>query len=143
MKQTSQPAALRKAAPFLAAGAGAGGAFQCWAMSGAAELCEPHLPELMTLQAAHLRFFTSNHSRPNAATISTATTDHGVDEVGCSAGVVTAFASGAFGGDAGFALGKLVVVEVLGASTADDLGGVTFASSASIAVTTSLPLSDS
>ena len=142
MKQTSQPAALRKAAPFLAAGAGAGGAFQCWAMSGAAELREPHLPELMTLQAVHLRFFTSNHSRPNAATISTATTDHGVDEVGSSVGVVTAFASGAFGVDEGFALGKLVV-EVLGASTADDLGGVTFASSASIAVTTSLPLSDS
>jgi hypothetical protein len=40
-----------------------------------------------TLQADHLRFFTSNHSRPVAATISTTMMLHGVDDVGSSLGV--------------------------------------------------------
>ncbi len=42
---------------------------------------KPHLPISMTLQGDHLPFLRSNHSRPIAATINTATTDHGVDEV--------------------------------------------------------------
>ncbi|MEQ1934556.1 MAG: hypothetical protein ABL962_11890, partial [Fimbriimonadaceae bacterium] len=54
----------------------------------------------MTLQADHLRFLSNNHSRPVAATINTATTDHGVDEVGSSLGVA-GFASGALFGDGG------------------------------------------
>lgn len=37
------------------------------------------------LQADHLRFFTSNHSRPVAAAIKMTITLHGVDEVGSSA----------------------------------------------------------
>jgi hypothetical protein len=51
------------------------------------ELCEAQELAPRTLQADHFRFFTSNHSRPVAATINTATTDHGVDEVGSSLGV--------------------------------------------------------
>lgn len=61
--------------------------FGGWQRCGAGELCEPHLPLPMTLQANHLRFFTSNHSRPVAATTNTATTDQGVDEGVSSLGV--------------------------------------------------------
>ena len=48
------------------------------------ELCEALELARCMLQADHFRFFTSNHSRPIAATINTATTDHGVDEVASS-----------------------------------------------------------
>jgi len=58
-----------------------------WQRCGAGELCEPHLPLSMTLQADHLRFLSNNHSRPIAATIKIAITLHGVDEVGSSLGV--------------------------------------------------------
>jgi hypothetical protein len=48
------------------------------------ELCEALELAPTTLQADHLRFFTSNHSKPVAATTNTVTTDHGVDVVGSS-----------------------------------------------------------
>lgn len=48
------------------------------------ELCEALELARCTLQADHFRFFTSNHSRPVAATSSPAITDHGVDEAGSS-----------------------------------------------------------
>lgn len=50
------------------------------------------------MQADHLPFFNSNHSRLVAATITTASTDHGDEDVGSSLGVVVVgFASGDFG----------------------------------------------
>lgn len=73
-----------------------------WQRCGAGELREPHLPLFRTSQADHFRFLSNNHSRPIAATINTATTDHGVDEDGFSiaaAGSVDALALGA--GDVG------------------------------------------
>ena len=45
------------------------------------ELCEALELASTTLQADHLRFFTSNHSRPVAAAINTTMMLHGVDEV--------------------------------------------------------------
>ncbi len=65
------------------------------------ELCEALELAPMMLQADHLRFFTSNHSRPIAATINTTMMLHGVDEVGSSPGV---FEVG-FGSVAFFAVG--------------------------------------
>ena len=50
------------------------------------ELCEALELARCTLQAYHLRFFTSNHSRPVAATIKTTMMLHGVDDVGSSLG---------------------------------------------------------
>ena len=44
------------------------------------ELCDALELAPTTLQADHLRFFTSNHSRPSAATINTTIMLHGVDE---------------------------------------------------------------
>ena len=50
-----------------------------------------------TLQADHLRFFTSNHSSPIAATINTTMMLHGVDDADSSLGDgETTFASGSF-----------------------------------------------
>lgn len=48
------------------------------------ELCEALELARCTLRADHLRFFTSNHSRPQAATINTTMMLHGIDEVGSS-----------------------------------------------------------
>ena len=44
------------------------------------ELCEALELVPATLQADHSRFFTSNHSRPVAATINTTIMLHGVDD---------------------------------------------------------------
>ena len=93
-------AALRKAALFLAVGEGAGGALRRWATVRSCELCEALELARCTLQADHLRFLSTSHSRPVAVTINTATTDHGVDEVGSSLGVA-GFASSAFFGAGG------------------------------------------
>ena len=41
----------------------------------------------LTPKKHHSRFFTSNHSRPVAATIKMTATSHGLDEVGSSLGV--------------------------------------------------------
>ena len=68
------------------------------------ELCEVLELAPTTLQADHFRFFTSNHSRPVAATIKTTMMLQGVDEVGSSVGVggadsgTLAFDPGAGGG---------------------------------------------
>ena len=70
--------------------------FGGWQRCGAGELCEPHLPLSMTLQADHFRPLSNNHSRPVAATIKMTITLHGVDDVGSSLGVEAGFASGAF-----------------------------------------------
>ena len=64
------------------------------------ELCEALELAPMTLQADHLRFFTSNHSRPVAATIKMTITLHDVDNVGSSL-AVEGFASAAFFGAGG------------------------------------------
>jgi hypothetical protein len=48
------------------------------------ELCDARVLARCTLQVAHFRLFTSNHRRPVAATTNTTTTDHVVDEFGCS-----------------------------------------------------------
>ena len=74
----------RSGAHSLAAGAGAGGASLRLATVRSRELCEALELAPVTLQADHLRFFTSNHSRPVAATINTTMMLQGVDEVGCS-----------------------------------------------------------
>ena len=50
------------------------------------ELCEALELAQATSQADHFRFFTSNHSRPVAATINTTMMLHGVDEAGSSFG---------------------------------------------------------
>ena len=63
------------------------------------ELCEALELVPPTLQADHLRFFTSNHSRPVAATINTTMMLHGVDEVGSSLGGVVGFDADAFFAD--------------------------------------------
>ena len=68
------------------------------------ELCEALELARCKLQADHFRFFTSNHSRPIAATINTTMMLHGVGEVGSSLGV-TVFASGAFFGAGGCTTG--------------------------------------
>ena len=68
------------------------------------ELCEALELAPSTLQTGHFRFFTSNHSRPIAATINTMMTLQGVDEVGSSLGVDGAAAvEGAFFGAVGTA----------------------------------------
>ena len=60
-----------------------------WQRCGAGELREPHLPFPMTLQADHLRFLSTSHSNPIAATINTTMMLHGIDDVGSSLGVAT------------------------------------------------------
>ena len=69
------------------------------------ELCEALELAAMTLQADHLRFFTSNHSRPITATIITTHTGHDIDEDDSSL-VVAGFDSGAFGAGKGFTVGS-------------------------------------
>lgn len=66
---------------------GGGGSGRSTSVVGKArsrELCEALELARCTLRADHLRFFTSNHSRPQAATINTTMMLHGIDEVGAS-----------------------------------------------------------
>jgi hypothetical protein len=72
-------------------------------MSGAASFAKRWSWHKRRCRPHHFRFFTSNHSRPQAATINTATTDHGVDEGGSSLGVDgTGAVEGGFGVGRGF-----------------------------------------
>ena len=96
--------AIWKAPHLVAVGVGAGGASLRLAIVRSRELCEALELAPVASLADHFRIFTSNHSRPVAATINTATTDHGVDEVGSSLGVA-GFASGAFIGAGGCTIG--------------------------------------
>ena len=69
-----------------------------WQRCGAEEPCDELELARWTLQADHFRFFTSNHSRPVAATIKMTTRLHGVDEVAASLCVDAVEVAGAFFG---------------------------------------------
>ena len=108
--------AIWKAPHFLAVGVGEGGACRWWGMGGAASFakcwswlaarCRPH----------HFRFFTNNHSRPSAATV---TIMMEMSEV-LLTGAVLAIGAGVategwvFGGGKGGRLGRPLFLGVLG-----------------------------